>query len=471
MSEREEPFTDTRPALVDGRPPIVYSHCRLRVIGGPSKGKELETEKDLIRVGVAADADLLLIEDSAISRSHFELRRKKGEYVIVDTNSTNGTFVGSLQVKEAILRRTSEISIGDSTILFEPMSTEVKPEPSRARSCDEMVGDSVVMRETFFIIERVAPTELAVLVTGGTGTGKELVARAVHRLSKRRDQMFVTMAAGALPPALLESALFGHEVGAFPGADTVYQGAFERANGGTLFLDELAQLPMDLQQRLLRAIERGEILRLGGQQPVRIDVRVVAAAPSDIKSLVEQGKFRDDLYYRLAEIRLDLPPLKDRLEDIPALAAQFFSKYADQISGTGSKAKRLAPGALQALQRYAFPGNVRELMNVLRRGVAAATGEEVLASDLPAEVTGAKPGRGSATPSVLMLDSTVPFKDAKAQVLDTFERQYLIDLLHRHKMHISRAAREAGIDRRHLYRLLDKYGIEFKEREIEEREP
>jgi DNA-binding NtrC family response regulator len=221
---------------------------------------------------------------------------------------------------------------------------------------------------------------------------------------------------------------------------------------------------------LLRAIERGEIQRLRGQAPVRVDVRLVAAASSDIKSLVEQGKFRDDLYYRLAEIRLDLPLLKDRPEDIPALVSHFFAKYADQIVATGSTAKRLAPGALQALQRFTFPGNVRELVNVLRRGVAAATGEEVLASDLPVEVTGAKPGRGGATPSVLLLDSTVPFKDAKAQVLDAFERQYLIDLLHRHKMHISRAAREAGIDRRHLYRLLDKYGIEFKEREIEERD-
>src|SRR5262249_34892679 len=150
--------------------------------------------------------------------------------------------------------------------------------------------------------------------------------------------------------------LFGHEMGALPGAESTYPGAFERAHGGTLFIDELSELPMDLQQRLLRAIERGEIQRLRGQGPVRVDVRVVAAASGDIKAQVEAGKFRDDLYYRLAEIRLDLAPLKDRPEDIPALVTHFFAKYSEQIGNTGSKAKRLAPGALQALQRYAFPG-------------------------------------------------------------------------------------------------------------------
>lgn len=469
MTEKE-PLTDTREALIDGRPPLVYTHCRIRVTAGPDAGKQIETEKDLVRVGTSGDNDLVL-EDPTVSRAHFELRRKKGDFTLVDPGSKNGTFVGSLQVKEATIRRATEITIGSSTLMFEPRSTEVKLEISGRRSCGDMVGDSVAMRELFFIIERVAPTELAVMVTGATGTGKELVARAVHQLSRRRDQPFVTLACGALPAALLESALFGHEAGAMAGADAPYPGAFERAQGGTLFLEELNELPLDLQPRLLRAIERGEIQRFRGQAPVRVDVRLVAASSVDIKALVADGKFRDDLYYRLAEIRIDLPPLEERPEDIPALAQAFFQRYRDQIEATGSKASRLGSGALIALERYPFPGNVRELMNILRRGVAVATGPEILASDLPPEVTGARaPSRTERAPAsqVLLLDSSLRFKDAKAQVLDAFERQYLLDLLQRHHMHISRASREAGIDRRHLYRLLDKYGIEMKERELEE---
>jgi two-component system, NtrC family, response regulator AtoC len=209
--------------------------------------------------------------------------------------------------------------------------------------------------------------------------------------------------------ALIESALFGHEAGALAGAEAPYPGAFERASGGTLFLDELNQLPLDLQPRLLRAIERGEIQRLRGHAPVRVDVRVVAATAVDMKALVEQAKFRDDLYYRLAEIRIDLPPLKDRVEDVPALVDRFFQKYGGEIAETGSKARGVSQSALAQLQRYSFPGNVRELFNALRRGVAVATGEEISVADLPSEVSGSKGpvARGPASGSqVLLLDAS-----------------------------------------------------------------
>lgn len=467
----KEVSTVTSDALYGSRAPLVYTHCRLEVLSGPSAGKVIETEKDLVRVGSAPGNDLVL-DDPEVSRSHLELRRQVGQYVLADLGSTNGTFIGDLQVKEATIRTAKEINLGGTTtIRFHPLSTQVRFEPSGSGRLDELVGDSMLMREIFFVIERVAPTDLAVLITGGTGTGKELVMRAVHKLSRRKDRPVVTLAAGALPPALLESALFGHEKGAVDGADDAYAGAFERANGGTLFLDELSELPLELQPRLLRAIERGEIQRQKGQAPIQVDVRVIAATSRDIGELVDQGKFRADLFYRLAEIRVDLPNLVDRKDDLPVLVADFFRRYEAQIAATGSKARKLAPAALAQLSRYDFPGNVRELMNVLRRGVAMAKGEEVLVGDLPAEITGAK-GKPGATPpgshQVLLLDATLPFKDAKAQILDAFERQYLIDLLNRHKLHISKAAREAGIDRRHLYRLLDKYGIEMKERELEE---
>ena len=467
----DELRTDTRQALIDGRPPLSYTRCKLRVTGGPDAGLELETERDLVRVGTAKDSDLVL-QDPAVSRAHLELRKGRGAYILVDLGSTNGTFVGALEVREVKLHKSCEVNLGGTTLAVEPVVAEVGFQPSAARSCGELVGDSLAMREIFFILERIAPTELAVLVTGETGTGKDLVARAVHQLGRRREGPFVTFSLGALPPALLESALFGHEAGALEGAEATYPGAFERARGGTLFLEELDALPLDLQPRLLRAIERGEIQRLSGRGPVRVDVRLVAAAAVDIKEKVEDGGFRDDLYYRLAEIRLDLPPLKERVEDIEVIAEHFFERHREELLATGSRARRLGPGALLQLQRYAFPGNVRELINILRRGVAVTTTEEIRASDLPPEVTGARPGTarvvGPLVPQVVVPDSSMRFRDAKTQVLEAFERQYLLDLLQRHKMQIAKAAREAGIDRRHLYRLLEKYNVEIGERQLEE---
>jgi len=461
-----EPYTATREALIDGRPPIVYTHCRLTVTAGPDAGRRLETEKDVIRVGSNPDNDLVL-QDEAVSRSHFELRKTGGEFTLVDTGSSNGTYVGAMRIKEATLRAASELSIGDSTLMFEPMSTEGEFEASAQNRLGEMVGDSLEMREIYTVIERVAPTELVILVTGETGTGKELVARAVHEHSKRKEGPFVTLAIGSLPPALIESALFGHEPGAFDGADEPYAGAFERAAGGTLFLDEVHELPLELQPRLLRALERREIQRLRGNKTIRVNTRVVAAVPSDIQKLVEQGRFRDDLYYRLAVIRLDLPPLRNRLSDIPLIAKDFFERYGPELTDVGAKATQLSSGAIQQLQNYNFPGNVRELINIFRRSVAIAIGEAVMVTDLPPEVTGRKstaPGADDAPNAVVLPDASMRFKDAKAKVLDAFERQYLQDLLQRHRLNISKAAREAGIDRRHLYRLLDKYGIEIKDR-------
>jgi DNA-binding NtrC family response regulator len=459
----QDPQTLTRAAVGD-RPPITYTHCRMVLTSGPDAGRRMETEKDVIRVGSAPENDLV-VRDPAVSRAHFEIRKQGNEFALVDVGSTNGTFFGSLRIKEVVLRERCELLFGDTSMLFEPVSTEFVVEPSGARQCGEMVGESIAMREVFTIIERVAPTELAILVIGETGTGKELVARAVHQHSRRGSGPFVALSVGALPPALIESALFGHERGALEGADTTYAGAFERANGGTVFLDEINAVPIELQPRLLLAAERGEIQRLGGDRAVRVNVRVVLAASSDLSASVKQGRFRDDLYYRV--IRIDLPPLRERVEDIAPMIEAFFTRYGDELKATGARARKVSAGALAQLQRYEFPGNARELINILRRAAVLATGEEILASDLPADVTGnrGRPNFSAQTPSQLPLpDSSMPFKDAKAQVLDAFERQYLEDLIQRHRQNISKAAREAGIDRRHLYRLLDKYGIEIKDR-------
>lgn len=464
--QQEEQFTKTREATLGERRAIVFQRCRIQVAGGPGAGATLETEKDLIRIGSAPDNDLV-VQDPAVSRYHLEVHKKDGGYVIKDNGSTNGTFVGELRVKEATIRRRGEIKVGDSALLFEPIDTELVVEPSGAERCIDLVGRSVPMREIYTVIDRVAPTELTILVTGETGTGKELVARALHKKSRRKDEPFVTLDCSALPPTLIESALFGHEKGAFTGAEHAYAGVFERAHGGTLFLDELGELPLELQPKLLRALERGEIQRLRGDKTIRVDVRVIGATNRDLHAMVQEGSFRGDLYYRLAVIRIELPALRARLIDLPLIVEEFFSRYGNELEATGARARRLGPGAVSALEAYEWPGNVRELMNVLRRAVVFARGEEITVADLPTEVSGARdkvptsnPGHAMALP-----DASVPFKDAKATVLDAFERQYLQDLLVRHKQNISKAAREAGIDRRHLYRLLDKYAIDVKDRD------
>ena len=463
----DDRYTRTREASSTERRSLTYRRCRIAVTEGPDVGRRLETEKDLIRIGAQDDNDLM-IRDPAVSRYHLEVHKRDGEYVIVDNGSTNGTFVGSLRVKEAVIRRRGEIQVGDSTLLFEPLETELVFEPSGAERCVDLVGRSVPMREIYTVIDRVAPTELTILVTGETGTGKELVARALHTKSRRSGGPFVTLDCSALPPTLIESALFGHERGAFTGADQAYAGVFERAHGGTLFLDELGELPVELQPKLLRALERGEIQRLRGDSTIRVNVRVIGATNRDLQQMVEAATFRGDLYYRLAVIRLALPALRERTGDIPLIVEEFFRRHGNELIDTGVRARRVGPGAMAALSRYHFPGNVRELMNILRRAAVFAAGDEITVADLPEEVTSGA-GPASAAPEVAstmpMPDASVPFKDAKATVLDAFERQYLQDLLGRHNHNISKAAREAGIDRRHLYRLLDKYAIDVKDRD------
>lgn len=465
-TESQDRFTKTREASVGERRALVYQRCRITVAQGPAAGASLDTEKDIIRIGSAPDNDLV-VADPAVSRYHLEVHKRDGEYVLEDAGSTNGTFVGELRVKEATIRRRGEIQVGDSTLLFEPSDTELVVEPSGAERCVDLVGRAVPMREIYTVIERVAPTELTILVTGETGTGKELVARALHAKSRRADGPFVTLDCSALPPTLIESALFGHEKGAFTGAEHAYAGVFERADGGTLFLDELGELPLELQPKLLRALERGEIQRLRGDQTIRVDVRVVGATNRDLHQMVQQGTFRGDLYYRLAVIRIELPALRARLDDLPLIIEAFFERAGEELSRTGARARRVGAGALTALQAYDWPGNVRELMNVLRRATVFARGEEITVQDLPEEIVGGPEAAVQPrTPSQSMSlpDASVPFKDAKAKVLDAFERQYLQDLLIRHEHNISKAAREAGIDRRHLYRLLDKYAIELEDR-------
>ena len=316
-----------------------------------------------------------------------------------------------------------------------------------------MVGRSPRMREIFALLKKVAPMDVSVVVTGETGTGKELVARALHDESPpRRKGPFVVLDCGSIPENLIESELFGHEKGAFTGATSSREGAFERADSGTIFLDEIGELRIDMQPRLLRVLENREVRRVGGSQVVGVDVRVVAATNRDLAKEVEDGAFREDLYYRLGIIHVQLPPLRARPDDVPWLIEHALSRQ-EVVKRHGQK--RVTPAAMAILQSYGWPGNVRELVNVVSHLLTFSDGAEVGVAHLPPRLV-MEAGEGEkqrAHPA---------FHDAKERVLAKFEREYLAALLERCQGNLSLAARESGLHRKSIERLARKYRLDAR---------
>jgi transcriptional regulator with GAF, ATPase, and Fis domain len=311
------------------------------------------------------------------------------------------------------------------------------------------------MREIFGLFERVAPTDLSVVIIGDTGTGKELAARAVHARSHRADRPFVVVDCGAVSQSLVESELFGHERGAYTGADRSRAGAFELADGGTIFLDELGDLPPPLQPKLLRALEQREVKRLGAARPISVDVRVIAATNRDLRAQVMAGKFREDLYYRLAEVVAILPPLRERREDIAALARLFLEAQSRQ----GGIARELSQELVSVLESRPWPGNVRELRNVIRRACVLARSEVLQPEDLP------EPGliRPRTQPLDLSDVDNLPIKDAREKWTEPMEKEYLIRLIRRTNGDLDRASEIAGVHRKSVERLLRKHSLKINE--------
>ena len=321
----------------------------------------------------------------------------------------------------------------------------------RPYSDDDFLGESPAMRQVYSIIDRVAASSVDVLVTGETGTGKELVARAVHRRSRRGAGPFVPVDCGAIPDALLESELFGHERGAFTGADARRMGLVEFADGGTLFLDEVGELPPPLQAKLLRVLQERRVRRVGARQENAVDVRVVAATSRPIDQMVERGEFRRDLFYRINVVRIDLPPLRSRGDDIGLLAEFFANRAAQEM---GRTVGGLSTDVYQVLRGYHWPGNVRELQNVVRRAIALTQAPMAGVDDLPDEVVAAS-GRNLGAES-----GSVGFFAQRAEHVARFERQFLQELLTRHLGDVAAAAREARLPRGTLYRLMKGHGLD-----------
>jgi DNA-binding NtrC family response regulator len=443
----------TEVLVLETRTTLKLRKCRIQVTAGPDDGKSLVSDKERLRCGAHPTNDLVLSEDRTASRHHFEIINTERGWLLVDLNSTNGTFLDGRRIERAYLSSGSQIRAGSSTLTFAPLDEEVTLEPDRDGELCGLVGQSVKMRQIFALIKKIAPMDVSVIIGGETGTGKELVARAIHELSGRKKGPLVVLDCGAIPPNLIESELFGHEKGSFTGAMTSRPGAFERAHGGTIFLDELGELRFDLQPKLLRVLENREVRRVGGNDTLEVDCRVIAATNRDLPKEIAAGNFREDLFFRLSVINLHLPPLRERREDIPLILKR---ALADPELVARHGRKRISPEALALLMAYAWPGNVRELMNVLSHVLAFSEGEEVLPEHLPPRV------RGQVREGPLPFNEHLTFKDAKEQLLENFEREYVTSVLTRCEGNLSRAARESGLHRKSIERLVKKYQLDAK---------
>ena len=438
---------------------LVERSFRLRVVGGPDAGKEHALDEGTTMVGTHADNDLVLT-DATVSRYHLEIRVRRDGIEIRDLDTTNGTKHGGARVGSVVLSGAARLRLGKHTeMAVEPVDTSIDLGDWKSDRFGDVLGTTQPMRRLFALLSKAAPTDATILLQGETGTGKEAIAEAVHKTSKRNRGPFVVVDCGSIPHELIASELFGHAKGSFTGAATDKQGLIEAANHGTLFLDEIGELAIDLQPQLLRVLDRRQVRRVGETQSVDVDIRVIAATHRDLRAMVKSGQFREDLYYRLAVVATTVPPLRERKADIPALASWFADKM-----GRGGFAQ--SPALLDLLERHDWPGNVRELRNVVERalslGAAALTdlgeGRPSSSPSLATSPDDEAARRPSHAPGADVLE--LPFKEAKAALVESFERDYLAALLARHRGNISRAASEAGIDRNYIHRLVKKYGLE-----------
>jgi two-component system, NtrC family, nitrogen regulation response regulator NtrX len=319
----------------------------------------------------------------------------------------------------------------------------------------ELVGGGAAMKKLLGEIDRVAASETRVCILGETGTGKELVARAIHEKSLRRENAFITLNCAAVPAELIESALFGHEKGAFTGAVATHLGKFEQADGGTLFLDEIGDMPVAMQAKLLRVLEEGEVERVGGDKPIRVNVRVLVATHRNLEVLVKQHGFRQDLFHRIYVFPLTLPPLRERKDDFPGLITRFARQVAAQ---NGWKEKPFDEGAVEELRRYHWPGNVRELRNVVERLILLSAGDSVTSGDVRPVLPGSSNNVGNASSDPLPAETN----GTLAERTEGFERETMLKEIRRHNFHMTNVARALGLERSHLYKKCQQLGIDLQ---------
>jgi DNA-binding NtrC family response regulator len=414
--------------------------------GGRAAARVVVVEGDLCRIGAQASNEVVLA-DPMVSRFHCRLVPHASGWRLADSGSLNGTRIDGVRVRDADLPLpVCRLELGDSVVRVRDLGALTAADVPVWPSFGSLYGTSVVMRRLFGMLDKVSKSDANVLIEGESGTGKELVATEIVQRGPRADKAFVVVDCSSISPSLIEAELFGHAKGAFTGADRERRGAFEVASGGTVFLDEIGEMPLDMQPKLLRVLEAREVRRLGETHTRKVDVRVIAATNRKLEREINHGRFREDLYFRLSVVTLRVPALRERLEDIPMLVNVFLGTLNAHES-----LRLFTPEIVADMQRYEWPGNVRELRNYIERTV-------VLESASPA--SGRRPGTTPPpSPADAPVDLETPFSLAKEQSVSDFERRYLGALLAWSGGNISKAARQAGMDRMYLHRLVTKHGF------------
>ncbi|MBX3232985.1 MAG: sigma 54-dependent Fis family transcriptional regulator [Labilithrix sp.] len=420
--------------------------------GGQSTSRLVVLDGERLSVGSHPKNDLVLA-DPMVSRFHCVLERGDSAWKIVDSGSLNGTRLGGISVRDADLPAEAQIELGDSSFQIRELPAAQEIELLDQASFGEMFGQSRAMQRLFALMEKVSSSDANVLIEGESGTGKELVAGEIVGRGPRARKPFVVFDCGAIAPNLIESELFGHVKGSFTGADRDRAGAFETAHGGTIFLDEIGELPLEMQPKLLRVLETRTVRRVGESTPRRVDVRVLAATNRQLSREVNQGRFREDLFYRLSVVTISVPPLRARRDDVPLLIRAFLRS----LGATREEAALFDDATMDRLQRYEWPGNVRELRNYVERCVVLRT--TVPNDDRPDPVSTAAGGRDDEGPAPARVDLDVTFREAKERAIFTFERRYVEALMDWAGGNVSRAARRANMDRMNLYRILQRSGL------------
>ncbi|MBX3258573.1 MAG: sigma 54-interacting transcriptional regulator [Labilithrix sp.] len=411
----------------------------VHVAKGPDAGRQAKIDQVSFIVGVGETADLRLT-DPAVSREHLRVTLGPSGLRIRDEGSKNGTYLGGTRVHDVTLTSDAALQIGGTTLAFTIATDSIVLPLSVNDRFGDAIGTSAVMRHLFAQLERAAGSDLTILIEGESGVGKDLLARAVHAKSARKDGPMVIADCSAIPEHLIESELFGHERGAFTGADRARKGVVEEANGGTLFLDEIGELPLDLQPKLLRMMEQREIRPVGSNTPRPVDVRIIAATNRRLAEAARIGEFRNDLFYRLAVVRVAVPPLRERTDDILPIARAMLRTLKQDPNA------ELEEDFASMLVAYSWPGNVRELRNVIERHAVLGSDEEGLFEEAAAM-------RGADGGGELV---NLTYHEARKLVLDRFDEEYLPRVLERAEGVVARAAELAGVARPSFYRMLER---------------
>ncbi len=429
---------------------------RLEVVvereGERASSNVVQLEGGVLRVGTHPSNELVL-KDPTVSRFHCRFTLENEVCRVQDLGSTNGTYLESLRIRDADVAADTSVRIGNSVLRVRSLAPTNNDEVPAWPAYGTLLGTSLSMRRLFALLERVARADCNVLVLGESGVGKELVAAEIIQHSVRKDNPFVVVDCGSISPNLVESQLFGHVRGSFTGADRDRIGAFEAAHTGSIFLDEIGELPLDLQPKLLRVLESGDVRRVGETNTKKVDVRVIAATNRDLEREVNKGRFREDLFYRLSVVTVHVPSLRERKGDIELLIHNFL----ETLGAKGSR-QLFTPEVIRELAEHDWPGNVRELRNYVERAVVL----ESTALHPPPSGRGGEFPSGEAGVGARPIDLDVPFKIAKEGLIDEFERAYLGALLAWAGGNMSRAARRAGIDRMYLHRLVQRHGLRAK---------